>query len=177
MNFIFFIYKIIRLIIRRSLCMCIRPLFQSVGKNVIFFPTDFFTYSNITIGNDVYIGPGAYFSSDRSTIKIGNKVLFGPAVKLLGGDHDFSIIGKYIFDITDKGPECDGPIEINDDTWVGANVIILKGVKVGKGAVIAAGSVVTKDVACYTIVAGVPAKLVRYRFTESQIAEHEYLLK
>lgn len=61
------------------------------------------------------------------------------------------------------------PIEIGNDVWVGANVIILDGVKIGNGAIIGAGSIVTKDVDPYAIVAGVPAQTVRYRFSDEQI--------
>lgn len=61
------------------------------------------------------------------------------------------------------------PIIIGNDVWIGANVVILPGVKVGDGAIVAAGAVVTKDVAEYAIVGGVPAKLIRYRFSENVI--------
>lgn len=60
-------------------------------------------------------------------------------------------------------------IRIGNDVWIGTNVIILQGVTIGNGAVIAAGSVVTKDVPPYAIVGGVPAKIIKYRFTEEQI--------
>lgn len=60
-------------------------------------------------------------------------------------------------------------VEIGNDVWIGENVTILNGIKIGDGAVIAAGSVVTKDVPEYAIVGGVPAKIIKYRFTEEQI--------
>lgn len=68
----------------------------------------------------------------------------------------------------------DALTEIGNDVWIGANALIKSGLKIGDGAVIGAGSVVTKDVEPYAIVAGVPAKLIRYRFTEQQI---RFLLK
>lgn len=61
------------------------------------------------------------------------------------------------------------PILIGNDVWIGANVIILPGVSIGDGAIVAAGAIVTKDVAEYAIVGGVPAKLIRHRFSESEI--------
>lgn len=64
---------------------------------------------------------------------------------------------------------CKGPIIIGDDVWIGFNATILSGVNVGKGAVIAAGSVVTKDIPAYAIVGGVPAKVIRYRFERDVI--------
>ena len=60
---------------------------------------------------------------------------------------------------------------VGNDVWIGSNVVILGGVTIGHGAIVAAGSVVNKDVPPYSIVAGVPAKIIRYRFTESQIKQ------
>ncbi|MCF8296152.1 MAG: CatB-related O-acetyltransferase [Melioribacteraceae bacterium] len=65
-------------------------------------------------------------------------------------------------------------VKIGNDVWIGNNVIILDGITIGDGAVIAAGSVVTKDVEPYSIIGGVPAKLIRYRFSNDKI---EFLLK
>lgn len=65
---------------------------------------------------------------------------------------------------------------IGNDVWIGMNAIILDGVKVGNGVVIAAGAVVTTDIPSYAIVGGVPAKIIRYRFTESEIKDLERLL-
>ena len=63
---------------------------------------------------------------------------------------------------------------IGNDVWIGLNATILDGVTIGDGAIVAAGAVVTKDVPPYAVVAGVPAKIIKYRFTESQI---DFLLK
>ena len=66
-------------------------------------------------------------------------------------------------------PSCKGDITIENDVWIGANSTIMSGIKIGNGAIVAAGSTVTKDVPSYAIVAGNPAKVVKYRFTEEQI--------
>jgi virginiamycin A acetyltransferase len=66
-------------------------------------------------------------------------------------------------------PSCKGDIIIENDVWIGANSTIMSGIKIGNGAIVAAGSTVTKDVPPYAIVAGNPAKVVKYRFTEEQI--------
>jgi maltose O-acetyltransferase len=81
-------------------------------------------------------------------------VSLGPQVAIISSDHDMQ-------SITLEGFEA--PIEIEDYVFVGARAIILKGVRVGRGAVISAGSVVTRDVDAYTIVAGVPAKKIGIR--------------
>ena len=66
---------------------------------------------------------------------------------------------------------------IEDDVWVGYGAIILSGVKIGKGIIIAAGSVVTKDIEPYSIVGGNPANFIKYRFTKDEIKQHESLIK
>jgi virginiamycin A acetyltransferase len=66
-------------------------------------------------------------------------------------------------------PSCKGDIIIENDVWIGANSTVMSGIKIGNGAIVAAGSTVTKDVPPYAIVAGNPAKVVKYRFTDEQI--------
>ena len=76
----------------------------------------------------------------------------------------------------EKKPTDDQNVMIEDDVWVGARSIILKGVTIGRGSVIAAGSVVNKDVPRYSIVGGVPAKVMRYRWNSETIKQHEKIL-
>ncbi len=163
-------------IVRVLLMHAQKPLFRRVGKNVVFSPFSSFSYASIEIGNDVFIGAGARFSATESRINIGDKVMFGPNVTIMGGDHRIDVVGRYMFDVKEKLPENDQPISIETDVWVGANAIILKGVTVGQGAVIAAGSVVTRDVAPYTVVAGVPARQVSVRFDEVDVVQHKKVL-
>lgn len=75
-----------------------------------------------------------------------------------------------------KHPDDDQDVVIEGDTWIGMSVTILKGVTIGRGSVIAAGAVVTKSCPPYSILAGVPAKVVRRRFSEEQMLEHERIL-
>lgn len=73
----------------------------------------------------------------------------------------------------------DGLVLIEDDVWIGSNAMIISGGKnitVGEGSIIAAGAVVTKDVAPYTIVAGIPAKYIKNRFSEDQLSLHKQLI-
>ncbi|MHC5184451.1 MAG: acyltransferase [Planctomycetota bacterium] len=164
-------------VFRKMQMRLLRPLFKSYGKNFIFDPSgSFYTYGTITVGDDVYIGPFARLVSTESTITIGNKVMFGPHVIIMGGDHNTTQKGRFSRDVHEKLPENDLPVVIEDDVWVGARVTILKGVNVGRGAIIAAGSLVSKNVPPYTIVAGVPARLVKCRWGVDDILEHEALL-
>jgi acetyltransferase-like isoleucine patch superfamily enzyme len=181
MNFVLkLIYKLLSFfstIYRRFLLIIYRSAFKKVGKNVLFNPYDLFSYKTIEIGSDVFIGKGAIFSASKSQIKIGNKVMFGPNVTIMGGDHNMSKVGAYMFDVQEKLPENDLPVLISNDVWVGCNATILKGVTIGEGAVIAAGSVVTSNVLPYSIVGGVPAKVIGSRFSEDDIIKHKLLLE
>lgn len=125
----------------------------------------------ITIGDFCYIGENSYIWS-ASSIKIGNRVLIAHNVNIHDNishpldakkrhDDYKRILGLLKSDIktTDLRSR---PILIKDDVWIGFNSIILKGVTIGEGAVIGAGSVVTKDVPDYAVVAGNPAKIIKY---------------
>lgn len=157
--------------------LLLRPAFGKYGQHFIFDPNDIFSYENIDVGDNVSIGSGATFLASDSKVIIGNKVLFGPNVTVIGGNHNTSVIGKLMYDVHDKRPEDDQDVIIENDVWVGSGATILKGVRVGRGSVIAAGAVVNKDVLPYTIVGGVPAKVLSLRFGDIEtIAKHERLL-
>ncbi len=110
---------------------------------------------------------------------IGDHVVFGLNVTCITGNHRIDIIGRYIDSVTDaeKLSENDEDIIIEGDSWIGANTTILKGVTVGEGAVIGAGSVVTHNVDKYSMVAGVPARKIRDRFTKEELERHIATIK
>lgn len=151
---------------------------RNCGKNVYIRPlsSDFKGLKNLSIGNQTSIPKGSTFYCTEAELIIGEKVIFGPKPTIITGDHRIDVIGSYIIDNKNKLPENDARVIIEDDVWCGANVTILKGVKIGKGSVIAAGSVVTKSFPPYSIIGGIPAKLIRMRFTPKQIEEHEKIL-
>lgn len=154
---------------------------KKCGKHVYLRPScsDLKGLWNMTVGDYTSIPKGATFYCTIAPLTIGKKVIFGPKPTIITGDHRIDIIGKYIIDVTDaeKGPEHDAPVVIEDDVWCGANVTILKGVTIGRGSVVAAGAVVTKSFPPYSIIGGVPAKLIKMRFTPEEIEEHERLIK
>tara|TARA_B100001250_G_scaffold411059_1_gene438831 strand:- start:10259 stop:10690 length:432 start_codon:yes stop_codon:yes gene_type:complete len=106
----------------------------------------------ITIGNNLFIGFGSNIRCSGE-IKIGNNVRISQGVSLLDSNYKRK---NNKFEGYDKGN-----IEIEDDVWIGAGSIILKDVKIGKGSIIAAGSVVTKNVPNNTMFAGNPARLIK----------------
>lgn len=152
-----------------------RAQFAECGCNVAVGHYCDFIPSHIHCGNHVHIGPHASFMASIAHIYIGNYVVFGPNVTIRGGDHRTDVIGKHIIEISEseKLPENDKDVNIEDGVWIGCNVTILKGVRIGRGAVVAAGAVVTKDVPQYSIVGGNPAKVIKYRFTPEEIERHE----
>ncbi|HED36913.1 MAG TPA: acyltransferase [Ignavibacteria bacterium] len=162
-------------VFRRLLRMLIKPLFYKCGSNVRFNPYDQFLYDSITFGDDIFVGKGACFFVSKG-LTVGNKVMFGPNVTIRGGNHNTSVLGKYMADVKIKRQEDDAPVEIEDDVWVGTGVIILKGVTIGRGAIIAAGAVVNRNVEPYSIVGGVPAKHICFRWTADLISKHENIL-
>lgn len=130
---------------------------------------------NISVGNHVFFGVNTQVLTTQAQLILGNHIMFGPGVTVITGNHRTDVIGKYMCDLTDKDkrPENDADIIIEDDVWVGANATILKGVTIGRGSVVAAGAVVTKSFPPYSIIGGVPATLLKSRFTPEEIEIHE----
>jgi acetyltransferase-like isoleucine patch superfamily enzyme len=154
----------------------LRPLFRSHGRNFVFDPKGSYSFDTITVGDDVYLGPGSSLRATESEIIIGNKVLFGPQVSLIGGDHNTSVNGKFMYDVHDKRPEDDQAIVLEDDVWIGTGATILKGVTIGRGSIVAAKALVIKDVPPYAIVGGIPAKRIKWRWSVEEAMKHECAL-
>lgn len=134
----------------------------------------------MSIGKHTYGWPIFWNDKNNSNIIIGNFCSIGDNVKIyLGGNHrtdwvttyPFGHINKDIFNNFngDGHPKSNGDVIIGNDVWIGANAIIMSGVNIGDGAVIANNSHVIKNVEPYSIVGGNPAKLIKYRFTPEQI--------
>lgn len=136
------------------------------GKKITIGRGGDYYFSNIELGNNVSIGNDCIMMCQLAKIKIGDDVMFGPRVTIVTGDHRIDIKDRPMISIKneEKLPENDEEVTIEGDNWIGAGVIILKGVTIGKGAVVAAGSLVIKDVPPYSIVGGVPAKVIKMRF-------------
>lgn len=180
MKWLAYLMIFVKKVIDRLLMHIYKSTFHTAGKNIIFNPTNsVFSYSTISIGDNVGIGDGAYFNATISHIYIGNNIAFAPNVTIRGGNHRYDIVGKWITDYeeSDKYPSDDEPVYIEDDCWIASNVIILKGVTIGRGSIVAAGAIVNRSIPPYSIVGGIPAKVIKFRWnTVEDIIKHEMTL-
>ena len=142
--------------------------FKKVGKGFTCEPRSSFKKNAITAGDYVFIGLNAHIYAN---VQIGNFVMLASYVAIVGGDHRFDVVGVPVRFTGRAGFEKLLTV-IEDDVWIGHGCIIMAGVRIGRGAIVAAGAVVTKDVPPYAVVGGVPAKLIRYRFTPEQQQRH-----
>jgi len=128
-------------------------------------------FSKFIVGRKTYGGLNLWhFGRTNEKLSIGNFVSIADDVKiLLGGGHGYNGLSTFPFQtkyFATIESISKGPVTIEDDVWIGYGSIILSGVKIGQGAIVAAGSVVTNNVAPYSIVGGNPAKIIKYRFDE-----------
>lgn len=182
--------KIIRLLVftglklksvwNRMLIIYYRNKFAECGSQVTFTPlASNIYYEHVSVGDCVHIGPGALLMATKeSHIFIKDKVLIGPEVSIVAGNHSTHILGKLMYDykIEDKLSSDDEPVVIENDVWIGTGAIILKGVTISRGAIVAAGALIIKNVPPYSIVGGVPAKVLKFRWTPEEIIQHEAMV-
>jgi acetyltransferase-like isoleucine patch superfamily enzyme len=130
-------------------------------KTVQFMSHSYFEFSdNITFKGYAYIGPDAYWSA-KGKIEVGNNVIFGPRTILWTYTHNYMSENYIPYGKSDE--DIIKNIIIEDNVWIGLGVTILPGVRIGEGAVIGMNSLVTKDIPSCAVVAGNPAKIIKYR--------------
>jgi acetyltransferase-like isoleucine patch superfamily enzyme len=125
----------------------------------ISYGSRFFGPKGIEIGAHSFIGPHVNIVANDTTVKIGDNVLIAAGTKIIGRNHNYESKDKTI---KEQG-YVQAPIVIENNVWIGYHVVILSGVTIGEGAIIAAGSVVTKDVGANKIVGGIPARTLKER--------------
>lgn len=139
-----------------------RAVLKRVGTGVYFDSGVYFKFPRqVEIGSYVSINRGCEFYPShfaKTIIRIGSNVRIGPHARFFGAGHDVEQPG-----FANKG----GDIVVGDACWIGGNCTILPGISIGEGSVVAAGSVVTRDVPANCVVAGVPARVIRKRGAEA----------
>lgn len=145
-------------------------LLKRIGKNVtIRERVVIMRPQNVEIGHDVLLNSDCKIGGQNG-IKIGNYVQLAYNVNLVSEDHAYH---NPTTPIKKQGYKKTGPIIIEDDVWIGANAVIMPEIRVGRGSIIGANAVVTKSVLPYSIVGGVPARLIKYRFDKQSIQQAE----
>jgi maltose O-acetyltransferase len=141
-------------VLRTAVAKC---CLSKCGRNVnIEKGADFGSGAGITIGDNSGIGVNCRV---RGPLSIGDNVMMGPDCVVLTNTHNFDRVDVPMIE-QGLSSKC---VEIGNDVWIGTRVIILPGVKIGDGVIVAAGAVVTKSVPDYAVVGGVPAKVIKYR--------------
>ncbi|MFH1482850.1 MAG: acyltransferase [Chloroflexota bacterium] len=139
--------------VRYVLC---RHIFDKCGKNAnIEHGVDFGSGSGIEIGDHSGLG----IDSRIGLVKIGKDVMMGPEVMIISREHIYSDLER---PMRVQGGVSEAVI-IEDDVWIGARAIILRGVRIGRGSIVGAGAVVTRDVPQHAVVGGNPARILKYR--------------
>lgn len=155
-------------------------LFAKKEVQIPFYTKEIFKDKKYIIGDYTYGNPRIFFENDESNLIIGKFCSISTDVIIfLGGNHRYDWITTYPFSALhnlfpdaqkiDGHPQTNGSVIIGNDVWIGHGVTIMSGVKISDGAVLAAHSVVTKDVGSYEIWGGNPAKLIKKRFNEKKI--------
>lgn len=134
--------------------------FDFKGENVQISKQYNFIYpENISLGNNVYLGPKCNISA-FGKVNISDGVIIGPHCTIYSANHNYS---ENIKSIPYDSKLIIKNVTIHENVWIGGNTILLPGVEVGEGSIIAAGSVITKSVPPFAIMGGNPAKILKYR--------------
>lgn len=155
----------------------IRMYFLRKVMNLRFVDETFYMGGKSKVSSDLVAGPYSYIGPNcliYPKVKIGKYSMIANNVSILGADHVYSNAGvPIIFSGRAKLNET----VIGDDVWIGAHSIVLTGIKIGDGVIVAAGSVVSKDCDPFSIYAGIPAKKIKDRFSNSHLLEiHQNML-
>ena len=132
---------------------------------------------NVFLYEHTDLASGSFISATNAKFIVKANCTIAENLTVHTGNHAY-IVGKYITEITEsnKPKGYDKDVIVNEDVWIGCNVTLLSGVNIGRGAIIAAGAVVTKDIPPYAIVGGVPAKFIKFKWPKEKILQHESLL-
>lgn len=140
-----------------------------LGTNIRLAKGGYFAKEDqITMGNNIFISSNFHIAAYKLTF--GNDIIIGPNLVIECNNHKTNIVGKTMHDVSQDKIYLG--VSIEDDVWIGANVVILPGVTVSQGCVVGAGSVVSRTLPPYTICVGVPCRPIKKRFSDDEILEH-----
>ncbi|MEW6983291.1 DapH/DapD/GlmU-related protein [Colwelliaceae bacterium 6471] len=146
-----------------KLCRAIREsvtkhIFKNTGNSFNINKGAYFgTGINLSIGNNSSIGKDCQLAND---VTIGNDVMMAPEVAIFSVSHE---TGDTSIPMRLQGNKASNPVTIGNDVWIGQRAMIMPGVNIGNGVIIAAGAIVTKDVPDFSVVGGNPAKVIKQR--------------
>lgn len=152
-----------------------RRKFAKCADNVIISPPmNVGNFKNVYWGDNVNIGPNAHISAVKAKFICKGHCAIAENLTVHTGNHA-RMVGMFVNDISrEKKPDgYDKDVIIEEDVWIGCNVTLLAGIRIGRGATIAAGAVVAKSLPPYCICGGIPAKFIKFYWTIDQILEHE----
>lgn len=165
-----FFWPIVHLLLRRKgvRLYSTQAALKAIKGTHIFINKNTHIDKNSTIDSYTYVGSNCWVTKSD----IGRYVSIGNNVSIGQGEHDLSLPStSTLFYENPYEQLTHGGCQIKADAWIGVDAIILRGVTIGIGAVVAANAVVTKDVPDYAVVAGVPARIIKYRFHKERQAE------
>ena len=152
-----------------------RSAFGYCDKSVVITPpVEMGKLKNIYLYENTNIAANSVISAVHAKFVVKANCAIAAGLNVYTGNHAM-IVGKFCTEVTDdiKPKGYDKDVVVENDVWIGSNVTLLMGVTVGRGAIVAAGAVVNKDVPPYAIVGGVPAKVIKFKWTIEEILAHE----
>ena len=162
--------------IRKAKLAMAKKKWRKINKHNFTRVNSLFDFSLVEVGYRTYGTIKVLSTNHDSRIKIGAFCSISDNVAfIINNEHPTNLLSTYPFKtkmkLCDSESISKGDIVLEDDVWIGYGCTILSGVTIGQGAIVAAGSVVTKDVPPYAVVGGVPAKVIKYRFNESTVRQ------
>jgi len=122
----------------------------------------------ISFGSNIFINSNFHISARN--LYFGSNIMIGPGLVIECDNHEYHHVGQTIFKT--RNSRKIGSVIIEDDVWIGANVVILPDVVIGEGCIVGAGSIITKSLPPYSICVGCPCKPIKQRFSNNQLIEH-----
>lgn len=154
-----------------------KSAFGYCDKSVIITPpVEMKKLSNIYLYENTNIAGNSIISAIHAKFIVKANCAIAAGLKVYTGNHAMTV-GKFCTELTDniKPDTYDKDVVVENDVWIGANVTLLMGVVIGRGSIVAAGAVVNRDVPPYAIVGGIPAKVIKFKWSVEEVIQHERL--